>query len=73
MENSPRNNGSPSRERYFRWMFLSAAVWNLVSGVAVLALLRNVRLRMELGFPAATDAIASELLACCLFVFGLGY
>jgi hypothetical protein len=62
-----------SRMRYYRWMFLAAAAWNAFAAAAVLFLLTNAafRMRMEISNPA--DPLILQLLASCLFVFGLGY
>jgi hypothetical protein len=62
-----------ARARYYRWLFLSAAVWNMLSAGAVLFLLSDVKVRCEMGFPGPPDTISLQLLASCLFVFGLGY
>jgi hypothetical protein len=59
--------------RYYRGMFLAAAVWNLLSAGAVLFLLTNSKIRMRMRFPGMPDAISLQLLATCLFLFGLGY
>ena len=61
------------RARYYRWLFLSAAVWNMFSAGAVLFLLSDAKVRGEMGFPGPPDTIGLQLLASCLFVFGLGY
>jgi hypothetical protein len=62
-----------ARARYYRWLFLSAGVWNMLSAGAVLFLLSDVKVRGEMGFPGPPDTISLQLLASCLFVFGLGY
>jgi hypothetical protein len=62
-----------ARTRYYRGMFLMAAVWNILAASAVLFLLSDVKFRQEAGFPGPPDKITLQLLACCLFVFGLGY
>lgn len=62
-----------ARARYYRWLFLSAAVWNMLSAGAVLFLLSDAKIRGEMGFPGLPDTIGLQLLASCLFVFGLGY
>ncbi len=59
--------------RYYRWLFLGAAVWNMLSAVTVLFLLTNSKFRLEMGFPGPPDTISLQLLASCLLVFGLGY
>jgi len=64
---------SDARTRYYRGMFLAAAVWNMFSAGGVLFLLGSAKYRRAAGFPGTPDAIALQLLACCLFVFGLGY
>jgi hypothetical protein len=61
------------RVRYYRWLFITAAIWNLLSAGAVLFLLTDARFRREMGFPGPSDTISLQLLAACLFVFGLGY
>jgi hypothetical protein len=61
------------RARYYRWLFITAAIWNLFSASCVLFLLTDVRFRREMGFPGPAEAISLQLLASCLFVFGLGY
>src|SRR5580692_4019375 len=61
------------RTAYYRGMFLAAAVWNVFSAGGVLFLLGSAKYRLAAGFPGAPDTIALQLLACCLFVFGLGY
>jgi hypothetical protein len=61
------------RERYCRWLFVTAAIWNLLSAGAVLFLLTDASFRREMGFPGPADSISLQLLAACLFVFGLGY
>jgi hypothetical protein len=62
-----------ARARYYRWVFLGAAVWNMLAAGAVLFLLTNAKFRQETGFPGPADRISSQLLASCLLVFGLGY
>src|SRR5271167_646512 len=62
-----------SRARYDRLLFLAAAVWNTLSAGAVLFLLTDARFRQVMGFPGPPDTISLQLLASCLFVFGLGY
>lgn len=64
---------SSARASYYRWLFLAAAVWNAVSAGAVLLILTNAKFRHELEFPGPADTISLQLLASCLFVFGLGY
>ena len=59
--------------RYYRGMFFAAAVWNVFSAGGVLFLLGSAKYRQAAGFPGTPDTIALQLLACCLFVFGLGY
>jgi hypothetical protein len=61
------------RAPYYRWLFITAAIWNLLSAIAVLFLLTDPSFRREMGFPGAGDRISLQLLAACLFVFGLGY
>jgi hypothetical protein len=61
------------RALYYRWLFITAAIWNLLSAGAVLFLLTDAAFRREMGFPGAADRISLQLLAACLFVFGLGY
>jgi hypothetical protein len=70
-ETSPPD--TPALARYYRWLFLTAAIWNLLSAGAVLFLLEDTRFRQEMGFPGPADAISLQLLAACLLVFGLGY
>lgn len=62
-----------SRGRYYRLLFLAAAVWNALSACAVLFLLTQAKFRQEMGFPGLPDTISLQLLASCLFVFGVGY
>jgi hypothetical protein len=62
-----------SRARYYQLLFLAAAVWNALSAGAVLFLLTRAKFREEMGFPGRPDTISLQLLASCLFVFGLGY
>jgi|HubBroStandDraft_6_1064221.scaffolds.fasta_scaffold263410_2 hypothetical protein len=64
---------SDVRTRFYRGMFLAAAVWNVFSAGGVLFLLGSAKYRLAAGFPGTPDPIALQLLACCLFVFGLGY
>jgi hypothetical protein len=61
------------RVRYYRSLFLAAAVWNALSAGAVLFLLTSAGFRQVMGFPGAPDTISLQLLASCLFVFGVGY
>jgi len=61
------------RTHYYRGMFLAAAVWNVFSAGGVLFLLGSAKYRRAAGFPGTPDTISLQLLACCLFVFGLGY
>ena len=61
------------RARYYRALFLGASVWNALSAGAVLFFLANAKSRQEMGFPGAPDTISLQLLASCLFLFGLGY
>ena len=62
-----------SRMRYYRWMFLAAAAWNAFAAGAVLFLLTNAAFRMRLGISNPADPLILQLLASCLFLFGLGY
>jgi hypothetical protein len=62
-----------SRARYYRFVFFMAAVWNAFSAGAVLFLLTSANFRQEMGFPGPPDTISLQLLASCLFVFGVGY
>jgi hypothetical protein len=62
-----------ARAPYYRWLFVTAAIWNLLSAGAVLFLITDASFRREMGFPGPADTISLQLLACCLFVFGLGY
>jgi hypothetical protein len=62
-----------ARTSYYRWLFLAAALWNALSAGAVLFILTNAKFRQELEFPGRADTISLQLLASCLFVFGLGY
>ncbi len=59
--------------RYYQWLFITAAIWNLLSAGAVLFLLTDASFRRGIGFPGAADTISLHLLGCFLFVFGLGY
>jgi hypothetical protein len=62
-----------SRARYYRLVFLAAAVWNALCAGAVLFLLSSEKFRGEMGFSGPPDTISMQLLASCLFVFGVGY
>jgi hypothetical protein len=62
-----------ARARFYRLLFLSAAAWNVLSAAAVLFLLTSSRVRSEMGYPGQVDTISLQLLATCLFVFGVGY
>jgi len=73
MASEPAATLVAARSRYYRGMFLAAAVWNVFSAGGVLFLLGSAKFRRAAGFPGAPDTIALQLLACCLFVFGLGY
>jgi hypothetical protein len=55
------------RPKYYRLMFLAAALWNALAAVAVLFLINKGNLR------TALEAISQELRAACLATFGLGY
>ncbi len=59
--------------RYYRRLFLAAAVWNILAAAALLLLSVDQTFRDEVGFPSSPDAITSQLLGSCLFAFGLGY
>jgi hypothetical protein len=59
--------------RYYRWLFITAGIWNLLAAGAVVFLLGDARFRQALGFPGPADTISLQLLAACLLVFGLGY
>jgi hypothetical protein len=59
--------------RYYKWLFLSAAMWNMFAVAALTLLSTNPAFRNEVGFPVSSDAISSQLLGSCLFAFGLGY
>jgi hypothetical protein len=61
------------RTLYYRWLFITAAIWNVLSAGAVLFLLTDASFRREMRFPGPADTISLQLLAACLFVFGLGY
>jgi hypothetical protein len=65
--------GAGARAPYYRWLFVLAAVWNQLSACAVLFLLTNPKFRQDMGFPGPPDTISLQLLAACLFVFGVGY
>jgi hypothetical protein len=62
-----------TRARYYRWLFVFAAVWNALFACAALFLLTNRKFRQDTGFPGSADTISLQLLASCVFVFGLGY
>jgi hypothetical protein len=62
-----------SRMRYYRWMFLAAAAWNIFASGAVLFLLTNPAVRISKRIPNPADPLILQLLASCLFLFGLGY
>jgi hypothetical protein len=64
---------SAGRNRYYRRLFLVAAAWNLLSTWAVLFLLTDAKFRLRMQFRGTPDTISLQLLATCLFVFGLGY
>ncbi|MGA2095509.1 MAG: hypothetical protein ABSH39_04365 [Candidatus Acidiferrum sp.] len=64
---------SASRAGYYQWLFLGAAFWNMVSAGATLFLLTDAEFRARMRFPGMPDSISLQLLAACLFVFGLGY
>ena len=64
---------SAARAGYYRALFFAAAAWNALSGGAVLLFLTNATRRSQMGFRGAPDTISLQLLATCLFVFGLGY
>jgi hypothetical protein len=59
--------------RYYRRLFLAAAMWNMLAAFSLILLSFNSTFRSEVGFPASPDAICSQLLGSCLFAFGLGY
>lgn len=61
------------RARFYRLLFLAAAAWNVLSAAAVLFLLTSLKIRNDIGYPGQVDAISLQLLATCLFVFGVGY
>ena len=61
------------RARFYRLLFLAAAAWNMLSAAAVLFLLTSLKFRSEMGYPGQVDTISLQLLATCLFVFGVGY
>jgi hypothetical protein len=61
------------RTGYYRGLFFAAAAWNTISAGAVLFLLSNAKARQGMGFPGSPDTLSLQLLAACLFVFGLGY
>lgn len=73
MPGEPAILSSGARAGYYRALFLAAAVWNALSGGAVLFVLTDAARRREMGFRGAPDTISLQLLATCLFVFGLGY
>jgi hypothetical protein len=59
--------------RYYRRMFLAAAAWNAFAAGAVLFLLTNAKFRTRMGISNPADPLSLQLLASCLFLFGLGY
>ena len=61
------------RGTYYRWLFIAATIWNVLSAASVSFLLTKPRFRSEWGFPGPPDGISLHLLATCLLVFGLGY
>ncbi len=73
MGNDPASGGGGARAHYYRRLFVVAAAWNTLSGGAVLFLLTNVKFRQAMGLAGSADPIGLQLLASCLFVFGLGY
>ena len=73
MASEERRASAVARGRYYRGVFVAAAIWNLLSAGAVLFLLTDARFRREMRFPGPADAISLQLLASCLLVFGLGY
>ena len=64
---------SDAGTRYYRWLFLAAAAWNMFAAASLVLLSFNQAFRNEIGFPASPDALCSQLLGSCLFAFGLGY
>lgn len=73
MASEERGARAVPRGRYYRGLFVAAAIWNLLSAGAVLFLLTDAGFRRAMGFPGAAEAISLQLLASCLFVFALGY
>lgn len=61
------------RTRYYRWMFLTAGAWNALAAAAILFLFTNSKLRAQMGISNPPDPVTLQLLAACLFLFGLGY
>ncbi len=62
-----------TRAGYYRWLFLAASAWNVLSAAGVLFLLTGAEFRRKAGFSGPPDTISLQLLATCLLVFGLGY
>jgi len=64
---------SDASTRYYRLLFLAAAMWNMLAAASLVLLSLNGTLQNEFGFPAGPEALCSQLLGSCLFAFGLGY
>jgi hypothetical protein len=73
MPSEPSATHSTPLASYYRWLFITAAIWNLLAAAAVALLLGDARFRQGMGFPGPADTISLQLLAACLLVFGLGY
>jgi len=73
MASEPGQLISETSTLYYKGLFLAAAAWNMFAVAALTLLSTNPTFRSEVGFPASSDAMISQLLGSCLFAFGLGY
>jgi len=61
------------RGKYYRAMFLLAALWNGIAAVAALGPLSDASFRAKHGIAGNPDTMGLQLLAVCLAALGWGY
>jgi hypothetical protein len=62
-----------SRNLYYRFLFLAAAIWNWVAALVSVLVLANPVLRPYLGIASPADRLSINLFALSVAVFGLGF
>lgn len=63
-----------AREKYYKWLFLVAALWNVVGGLLLIVLpLITDSVYGTFGMAIPTFKLWDIIAACMIIIFGLGY